>query len=491
MNYKMVSFILGKIFLALGFFMLIPAIYAVFVKESAMPFLVPFGLSLVLGFILAFKIPKNRQLLAKDGFVCVGISWIVMSLIGCIPFVLSGAIPSFTNAFFESVSGFTTTGASVLSDVESLDSSILLWRSLTQWIGGMGVLVFILAVMPKSDSNGSRFMHLLKAEVPGPTVGKIVPRIATTARVLYAIYIVMTLLEIIVLVLGEMNLYEAVNHSLTTASTGGFGIKNDSLASYSAYSQYVIAVFMLLFGINQNIFYLIITGHILKALKSEELRWYLGVVAVSVAVITASLTGFLSTATATLNYSGEEAFRHSLVQVASIITTSGFSSACFEFWPVLTQAVIVALMFCGACAGCTAGGIKISRLLLLAKNGRREVRYITHPRAVMSVKLEGKPVDHETVRGATSYIIMYASIFVISAFAVTALDGCDLVTGFTSVASALNNIGPGLGEIGPAGNFAGFTALSKYILCFGMLAGRLELFPILILFSPATWKKYS
>lgn len=483
MNYKMVFFILGKIFISLAALMLLPLTCALIYKESVFPFIIPIFLCLILGFGLTVKPPKNKELLAKEGFVCVGLSWILMSVIGCLPFIISGAIPSFIDAFFETVSGFTTTGASVLSDIETLEKSLLFWRSFTQWIGGMGVLVFLLAVMPKADNRSARLMHLMKAEVPGPTVNKIVPRLADTARVLYGIYILLTAIEVVFLVCGEMNLFEALNHSFTTASTGGFGIKNDSLASYSPYSQYVIAVFMTLFGINLNVFYLILTGHFLKSLKSEELWWYLGIIAAS--TLTVSVAIF------SLYQNTELSFRTAFFQVASIMTTTGFSSADFGTWPVVTHTVLIALMFCGACAGCTAGGIKISRLLLLAKNGKREVKYITHPRAVMSVKLEGKTVDHETVRGTTSFIIMYAALFIASTFFVTALDGCDLVTGFTSVAATLNNVGPGLGEVGPSGNFAGFSVISKLILCFDMLAGRLEIFPILILFTPSTWKKFA
>lgn len=487
MNYKMVFYVLGRILVAIGLLMLLPLVCAVLFGESVTPFAVPMLLSLTAGFLLTAKAPESRQLLSKEGFVCVGISWIVMSLIGCLPFIISGAIPSFIDAFFETVSGFTTTGATVLSDVEALDKSLLLWRSFSQWIGGMGVLVFLLAVMPRSDNNTARFMHLMKAEVPGPTVGKIVPRLTDTARVLYGIYILLTAIEFVFLLCGEMNLYEALTHSFSTAGTGGFAIKNDSVASYSVYSQYVIAVFMTLFGINLNVFYLILTGHLLRALKSEELWWYLAIVAAGVSVIAVSIYNQQVSSGLT----GEQAFRAAFFQVSSIITTTGFSTADYSLWPVLTHTVLIALMFSGACAGCASGGIKISRLLLLAKNGKREIRYISHPRAVMSVKLEGKTVDHETVRSATSFIIMFAGIFLVSTFAVTALDGCDLVTGFTSVAASLNNVGPGLGEVGPMGNYGDFSVISKLILCFDMLAGRLELFPILILFSPTTWKKFA
>ena len=483
MNYRMIFYILGKILGTLGLLMLLPLITAALYGESILPFALPLVLCVAVGICLSLKAPKNKRLLSKDGFVCVGLSWIVMSLVGCLPFIISGTIPAFVDAFFETVSGFTTTGATVMADIEAAPKGVLLWRTFTHWIGGMGVLVFLLAILPRSDGKDARFMHLMRAEVPGPTVGKIVPRISDTARVLYAIYILLTLIEFVLLALGEMNLYEALAHSLSTAGTGGFGVKNDSIASYSAYSQYVIAVFMLLFGTNLSLFYLILTGHFLKAVKSEELRWYLGIVAVGVATIFIYIYPSL--------HSGELAFRQAFFQVSAIITTTGFITADFELWPVFTQVVLVLLMFCGGCAGSTAGGMKISRLLLLLKNGRREVRYITHPKAVMSIKLEGKRLDHETVRGTTSYIIMLMGIFVVSSLLIVALENCDLVTGFTAVATSLNNVGPGLSQVGPTDNFAAFSDPGKLVLCFNMLAGRLELFPILILFAPSTWKKFA
>ncbi len=493
MNYRMMLLFLGRILIILSALLVIPLVCALIYGETLLPFLIPMALCLVLGGLLGLKPPADRRFLPRDGFVCVGLSWIVMSLFGCLPFMISGAIPSFVDAFFETVSGFTTTGASILSDVEGLSHSLKLWRCFIQWVGGMGVLVFMMAVMPSADKGGAGFTHLLKAESPGPTVDKMVPRIADTARVMYGIYILLTVAEFFFLLAGEMNVFEAINHSFSTAGTGGFGIKNDSIASYSAYSQYVIAIFMTLFGINFNVFFLILTGKLLKALRCEELWWYLGIVVASVVVIGLSIFNLYNANAVIANgatLSGEEAFRLAFFQVSSIISTTGFSTADFNLWPTLTHAVLIVLMFSGACAGCTAGGIKISRLLLLAKNGRREVRYILHPRSVMSVKLEGKKVDHEIIRGTTSYIIVYAFLFIASTFLVTALDGCDLVTGFTSVAATLNNVGPGLGQVGPAGNFCGLTDISKLILCFDMLVGRLEIFPVLILLSPSTWKRY-
>lgn len=474
-------FILGRMLGFLGMLLIVPMVCAIVYAESTLPFIFTIIICFALALALTCAPPKNRTLRSKEGFVCVGLSWIALSVAGALPFVFSGEIPNFADALFETVSGFTTTGASIVANVEGLSHSILLWRSLSQWIGGMGVLVLLLAILPRSDLKSSRFMHIMRAEVPGPTVGKVVPRIADTARLLTGIYILLTAVEIVLLCFGEMNLFEALTHSFSTTSTGGFGIKNDSIASYSAYSQYVVAVFMLLSGINMNVFFLIITGHFLKALKCEELWWYLAIVSAATTVICIT----------TMGGGAEQTFRTSFFQVVSVLTTTGFSTADFGVWPYLAQGVLVTVMFFGGCAGCTAGGIKISRLLLLFKNARREVRYIAHPRAVISVKLEGKTVDHETVRGATSFILVYAAVFAVSTLALLAFDGRDLVTTFTAVTSAINNIGPGLAEVGPASNFALFSAPSKLVLCFDMLAGRLELFPMLILFSPWVWKKAS
>ena len=479
----MVFYVLGRLMAAIGALMALPTVCAIFYRESVLPFIIPMAVAFLFGILLSFKKPKNNRFLARDGFVGVGLSWITVSLIGCLPYIISGAIPSFADAFFETVSGFTTTGASVIADIEAQAKSILFWRCFTHWIGGMGVLVFILAILPRSDIKNSNLMHLMKAEVPGPTVGKLVSKIADTARVLYGIYIALTLLEFLFLVFGEMDAFEAITHSFSTAGTGGFGVKNDSLASYSAYSQYVVAVFMLLFGTNLNIFFLIITGHFIRAVKSEELRWYFCIVTAAVAGI------FISVGLQTAFTEG--AFRHSFFQVASIISTTGFYSADFELWPVITHVIILILMFCGGCAGSTAGGIKISRIMLLLKNGKREVRYIAHPRAMISVKLEGKTVDHDTIRGTTSYIIVFIALLVSSVLAVIAIEGCDLITGFTSVSTCLNNVGPGLGEVGPTDSFGTLSDPTKLILCFDMLAGRLELFPMLMLFSPSAWKHHS
>lgn len=485
MNYRMVFYIIGRIVGAVGLLMFIPTICAVIYREEVLPFIIPILISVAIGLIFTVNPPKNRDIRPKDGFISVALSWIVISLVGCLPFIISGTIPSFIDAFFETVSGFTTTGSTVISDVESVDRGLLLWRSLTQWLGGMGVLVFLLAILPKSDLKSSRFMHVMKAEVPGPTVGKVVPRIADTARVMYGIYLALTAVLFLLLLFGDMNIYEALCHALSTGGTGGFGTMNDSIASYSAYSQYVISVFMIIFGINFNVYFFLIVGQFVKAIKNEEMWWFLGLVTVAVTAITLSLT--FSNVVST----GEEGFRLALFQAASIVSTTGFSTADFDNWPVLAETFLILLMFTGGCAGCTAGGIKISRLVLLAKNAKREVKYILHPRSVMSVKLEGRVVDHETIRGTTSYIIIYAIIFVLSTFTVLFFEQTDLVTGFTSVVTCLNNIGPGFGEVGPTSNFAGLTSGTKLVLIFDMLAGRLEFFPMLILLSPSSWRKAS
>ena len=485
MRLKSVLFVLGKILFAAAVILLVPAVCALIYKESPLPFLVPAGICAVAGSLLTLNPhKKDRSLFAKDGFICVGFAWILVSCVGALPFMFSPTNLSFVDALFESVSGFTTTGSSIFSDVEALPKSILFWRSLTQWVGGMGVLVFLLAIMPKSDNKQSRYMHLMRAEVPGPSVDKIVPKLADTARVMYGMYITLTFIEVIILLFGEMNLFEAVNHSLTTASTGGFGIKNDSVASYSPYTQYVITAFMIIFGINFNVFYLLVLGQFVKAFKNEELKTYLIIITVATALIGTNI--FLKL------YSSnpfEFSFRHALFQVASIVTTSGFSSIDFNVWPSLSHLILVLLMFCGGCAGSTAGGIKVSRIMLLAKNGKREIKYISQPKAIMSVKMNGKAVDNEIIRGATSFIIMYGALFVISALLITAIDGVDPITSFTSVATSINNVGPGLGEAGPAENFGFYSVFSKLALCFNMLAGRLELFPILILLSPTAYRK--
>ncbi len=487
MNYRMVLYVLGRILGVLAALMLLPLGVAALYGEALIPFIIPMAILIAVSLLLSAKNPKENAMHARDGFVTVGLSWIIMSLFGALPFVIGGEIPRFTDAFFETVSGFTTTGASILSSVEQMSRGMLFWRSFTHWIGGMGILVFVLAVMPQSGTKNSRFMHLMRAESPGPSVGKVVPKIAQTSRIMYGIYILLTLLLFVLLLCGKMPVFDAACHTFGTAGTGGFGVKNDSIASYSPYCQYVIATFMLLFGINFNVYFFLLIRQFLKAVKSEELWTYLAIVSVAVATITAVI--FVSYKDGAAALSGEEAFRQAFFQVASIISTTGFSTVDFGLWPSVTQAVLLLLMFIGGSAGCTAGGIKVSRIILLIKNAGREIKYILNPRVVKTVKFDKKRVDHEIIRGTTSYLIVYILIFAATTLVLIAIEGCDLVSGFSAVSATINNVGPGFGAVGPASNYGWMSNLSKIMLSFNMLAGRLELFPILILFSPSTWKK--
>ncbi len=481
MNYRMLLYILGRILGTEAILMILPLICAMIYQENLLPFIIPILILLGIAVALSFKKPKETTISSREGFICVALAWILMSAFGALPFVISGEIPRFVDALFETVSGFTTTGSSILTDVEAMSNGLLFWRSFTHWIGGMGVLVFVLAIMTKSDIKGTRFMHLMKAEVPGPTVDKLVPKISQTARVMYGIYILLTVVEIIMLLFGGMTLFDSLLHTFGTVGTGGLGIKNDSLASYSPYCQYVIATFMMLCGINFNLYYFLLIGHVIKVVKNEELWTYLGIIAASVATITISIMNMYDTF--------EESFRHAFFQVASIISTTGYSTVDFNHWPVLTHVVLVLLMFIGGSAGCTAGGIKVGRIMLLFKNAKREVHYILHPRSVKSVKVDGKAIVQEVIRGTTSYIIMYIVIFIISIVLITVFDGVDLTTGFTAITAAINNIGPGLGDVGPANNYMFLSHASKLLLSLDMLIGRLEIFPILILLSPSSWKK--
>ncbi len=483
MNYRMIAYIIGHIVRVEGILMLLPLACALIYGESSWTaFILPVVLSLAVGTLFTVKKPENMRIFAKEGFVSVALSWVILSLIGAFPFVISGAIPSYVDALFETVSGFTTTGASILTDIEAIDKGLLFWRSFTHWIGGMGVLVFVMAILPKADTKSVKLMHVMRAEVPGPKVGKLVSKISRTARIMYGIYVVMTALEVVLLLIGGMPLFDSLLNSFATAGTGGFGILSDSIAGYdSVYVDYVIGVFMVLFGINFNLYYFTIIGQGLQALKSEELRWYAGIVTAATALVAVDIYRIYGTV--------GESVRYAFFQVASIITTTGFATADFNTWPVLSQTVLVLLMFCGACAGSTGGGIKVSRLILLAKTGLREIKYMLHPRAVVAVKMEGKPAEREVIRSAAAYIIVYGMLYVVSFFLLTFAEGCDLVTGFTAVAATINNIGPGLGEVGPTGNFAGFTSFTKLLLSFDMLAGRLEIFPMIMLLAPGTWRR--
>ena len=420
--------------------------------------------------------PKSTVFYLKEGCVITALSWIFLSLFGCIPFVLSGEIPSFTDALFETISGFTTTGASILSEVESLSHCSLFWRSFTHWIGGMGVLVFLLAIVPMS---GGSHINLMRAESPGPSVGKLVPKVKHTARILYGIYLVLTVLEIIFLLTGGMPIFDALTTSFGTAGTGGFGIKNDSLMSYSTYIQWVVTVFMILFGVNFNAYYFILFRNFKKAFSMEEVRCYFIIILAAIGIIFMEVIDISANAF--------DALTKVAFQVGSIITTTGFSTADFNMWPQTSKTILVLLMFIGACAGSTGGGIKGSRFLVLFKTIVKELNSYIHPKSIKKIKIDGKPVEHDVVRAINVYFITFMIVFSISVFAIS-FEGKDLVTNFTAVVATINNIGPGLELVGPTQNFGGFSVFSKYVLMFDMLAGRLELFPLLILLHPAVWK---
>lgn len=478
MNRKVIIYILGYVIFLEGILMLLPVFAALIYKEgSGVYFFVIAFLCVLLGGLLILKKPDNYVFYLKEGCFATACSWILLSLFGCLPFCLSGQIPSFTDALFETISGFTTTGASILSDVESMDRCMLFWRSFTHWIGGMGVLVFLLAIVPL---NGGSNINLMKAESPGPSVGKLVPKMKHTARILYVIYFVLTVVEFVLLVIGKMPVFHAFCTAFGTAGTGGFGTLNDSFASFSPYIQWVVTIFMILFGVNFNAYYLILFGKIRKALKMEEVRHYFIIIAAAVLIIFINLMGTAMAA--------GTAFRAAAFQVASIITTTGFCSVDFDLWSQMSRTVLVILMFIGACAGSTGGGIKVSRFVILAKTVAKEMNSFFHPKSVKKIKMDDKPIEHDVVRTVNVYFVTFIIVFTASVFLIS-VDGKGLVTNFTAVAATINNIGPGLEMVGPTGNFGSFSGFSKYILMYDMLAGRLELFPMLIMLHPAIWKE--
>lgn len=481
MNYGMIFYIIGWILNIEGAFLFMPLIIAGIYREGneAMSIAIASLFCLVVGFIITRFKPKDKTLYAKEGLVIVALSWIVMSIFGMLPFLFSGAIPSVVDALFETVSGFTTTGASILSDVEAMGKSLLFWRSFTHWIGGMGVLVFLMAILPLS---GGKNMYLMKVESTGPSVGKLVPKVRDTAFILYAMYFALTVIEIMLLIIGGMPVFDAVTLSAGTAGTGGFGVLNSSVGSYSSYSQVVITVFMIMFGVNFSMYHLIIRGRIKDVFKSAEFRVYISIILISIAIITMDIRAMFG--------SVAEALKHAGFQVGSIITTTGFATTDFDLWPELSKTILVILMFVGACAGSTGGGIKVSRLIILFKTMLKELKVIAHPRVVKKVKMDGKTVEHEVVRSVNVYLVSFFAIFVVSLLIIS-MDGHDFTTNFTSVAATINNIGPGLEAVGPTSNFSDFSNLSKIVFIFDMLAGRLELFPMLILLLPSTWKKNS
>ena len=484
MNYKAVIGILGKTMLIEALLLLCPMFVGIIYSENTyLDFLIPILALIVIGLPLTCLKSKDKSIYAKEGFVIVSLSWIILSLFGAVPFVLSGAIPNYVDAVFETVSGFTTTGASILSNVEALPQSMLFWRSFTHYIGGMGILVFVLAIMPKYDSG---VMHVFRAESPGPSASKLVSKLTFTARILYGIYVVMTLVEIIMLLFGGMPLFDSVVHAFGTAGTGGFSIKNSSIAYYnSTYIEMVIAVFMFLFGINFNIFYLLLIGNFKKILKSEELRTYL------IIIVTATLAIALNILSVTVNFG--QAIRYSFFQVTSIGSTTGFVTADYDQWPAFSKGIIIVLMIVGACGGSTGGGIKASRLVMLVKSSFADIKRLIHPRAVVPVRYENELLDKNTERNVHTYFTLWIIIVAITTV-LLCLDINDFLTNFTATLSCIGNIGPGLsnagiGMVGPTFNFGGYSPFSKVLLSFVMLFGRLEIFPMLILFIPRTWKR--
>ncbi len=480
MNYRMIRNFLGWILLFEAAFMLLPLLASLVFREwrCALSFLAAALVCGLVGGLCAMFKPKDKTLYAKEGFVIVSLSWIVLSLFGALPFVFSGEISSYIDALFETVSGFTTTGASIFSDVESLSHGLIMWRSFTHWVGGMGVLVFVMAFLPLS---GGQNMHIMKAESPGPSVSKLVPRVRTTALILYSIYVLFTFIQFVLLLFGGVSPFESLNIAFATAGTGGFGFMNDSLASFSSYVQIVVGVFMLLFSVNFTSYYLVWRLKFKEGFNTE-LRVFLGIVAVAVAIVTADIV--FSGVYASVG----EGLKHAFFSVSTVISTTGFVTADFNLWPTLSRTILVALMFVGACAGSTGGGIKVSRFVILFKSIRKEMSRMLHPRQVKKTTLDGRTVEEEVAHSIFVFVAVYVFVFAASLLLVS-LDGKDLVTNFTAVAATFNNIGPGLGEVGPVGNYASFSVLSKLVLSFDMLAGRLELFPMLLLFSPKTWKK--
>lgn len=479
MNYKMTAFILGKMLGVEGALLLIPAIVSfIYGEKSGFTFLIVSVVLFLIFLIFGRKVPENKTIYGKEGLIIVGFAWILWSLFGALPFVISGSIPNYLDAFFETVSGFTTTGSTILTDIEILPKGILFWRSLTHWIGGMGVLVFVMMLTTLDDDNS---MHLIRAEVPGPVVGKLVPKARSTARILYFMYFVLTAAQVIFLLLGGMNFYDAVIHAFSTAGTGGFSNRNASVSYYnSAYIDGVVTVFMILFGINFNLYFLIRLRDWKAALKDEELHTYLGIIAGAIAVISVNILHTYENIF--------HSFRYASFQVASVITTTGFYTADYNLWPELSKVILLGLMVIGACAGSTGGGIKVSRLLILVKIVKQEIRRMFHPKSVTIVQINGKRVGNDTMRGVYVYFICYIMILMLSVLLVS-INNYDFATTFSSVLTTLNNVGPGISLAGPVENFYEFSPLSKLVLCFDMLVGRLEIFPYLLLISPDLWRR--
>ncbi len=479
MNISIIFYILGWVLCTEAGAMLFPCVVSlIYSEKQGLYYLITLAVCLAVGIALIVKKPKKTRFYAKEGFAIVGLSWIVLSIIGAIPLCISGDIPSFMSALFETVSGFTTTGATNLTDVEVLSKTGLFWRSETHWIGGMGVLVLILTLLPIA---GGQNIQLMRAESPGPTVDKFKPRLRYTAMILYIIYIVITILEIIFLLIGKMPLFDAVTTAFSTAGTGGFAITNDGINAYhSPYIEIVVTVFMILFSINFSFYYMIITRRFKEAMKNTEVWTYLGIILVSSLTIALNVYKLFPNVKDTL--------RNSFFTVASVISTTGLCTADFDKWPQLSKMIIIMLMFIGACAGSTGGGIKVSRIMVLCKSAVGEIKHLVHPKSVNSIKISGKKVSSETVKNIRSFFVIEMIILAVSTLIVS-LDNFDSTTTVTSVITCIQNVGPGLNVVGPTGNFASFSILSKLVLIFDMLAGRLELMPLLVLFYPPIWKK--
>lgn len=480
MNHKLVFRITGRLLEALSGLMLLPMVVALIYRESCfVAFLISSLISLTLGIVLRL-LTKNYSpvMYAKEGFIVVALAWVTASLIGSLPFVLSGEIPSFVDAFFETVSGFTTTGASVVASVEDLSHGILFWRSFTHWIGGMGVLVFMVALI---KNISERSIHILRAEMPGPIVGKLVPRSSDTSKVLYIMYIAMSIIQIVLLLLGGMSPFESVVHTFGTAGTGGFGVKGDSISGYSAYCQWVITIFMLIFGVNFNLYYLLLNKRFKAIYKSAELWTFFGIAFAASTLIAVNISPMYDTIAETV--------RHAVFQVSTIITTTGFATADFNLWPSFSKTIMLILMIIGACAGSTAGGLKISRVILLWKMMVREIRQMIHPRSIVKIKFEGKEVDDHVLRSVSIYFAVYM-LCIVFVFLLLSLEPFDMETNLSAAVSCFNNIGPGFAGVGPMSNYACYSPFSKLVLSGAMLFGRLEIFPMLIALIPSTWKKH-
>ena len=482
MNYKMMGRFLAQILFLEGLFMTPALLISLACGDTGVVRAFLYTMALIAGLCaLLFPICKGAPsaFYATEGMICVALSWIVLSIVGCLPFRFSGEIPRFIDAFFEIVSGFTTTGASILTDVEALSRGLLYWRSFSHWVGGMGVLVFLLAIAPSGDKGTGFTMHLLRAESPGPSVGKLVPKMRKTAAILYMLYVALTALDVIFLLLGRMPVFEAVCTAFGTAGTGGFGVKADSMASYSPYLQNVTTVFMLLFGVNFSCYYLLLLRQFRAVFRDEELRLYFGIVFGSIALVVWNLRGFYPTF--------RETVRHAAFQVSSIITTTGFATTDFDLWPGFSKTILLCLMVVGACAGSTGGGLKVARLLLLLKTTRRNISQMLNPRKVLLVRNNDQVVDEQVLSNTNAYLSAYVIILFVS-FMLISLDDFSTGTNFSAVLCCFNNIGPGLELVGPTCNFSSFSVLSKLVLILDMLLGRLEIFPLLVLFSPQTWR---